>query len=126
MFDAMRTDKWTEVHRYAMELLREIVRWNPDGGSAQWQAIAPHVGRLTRLLRTMEALERPNSAPGEPARRAELLVVCAAVAAACDQHTRFAGPEAPVKVAAAQLSAALIRVGEAGAGVTRRQVARAR
>jgi hypothetical protein len=127
MFEHMRPDKWTDLHRYAMELLRTIVRWNPDPDSVHWRAICPHIARLTRVLQTMEALDGPAARPSDPARRAELLVACAAVAAACDRHTSFTGAEAAVKVAAAQLSAALIRLGEqGGSGVTRRQVARAR
>jgi hypothetical protein len=125
MFERMGADNWTDVHRYAMALLRAIVAWNPDWNSTRWQAMCPHVARLTRILQTVQAVDGPDARPSDPDRLVELLAAAVLAASACDQNSTFDGPERPVKLAAAQLGAALTRIGAETVTVTRRQVAAA-
>jgi hypothetical protein len=126
MFEHMGADNWNDVHRHAMALLHAIVRWDPAWESPRWQAMCPHVARLTRIMQAVHALDGPGARPGDPDRLVELLAAAVVAASACDQHARIDGPERRVKLAASALSAALVRLGAETASVTRRQVANAR
>jgi len=125
MFERMGADNWNDVHRYAMALLHAIVRWNPAWDSPRWQAMCPHVARLTRIMQAVHALDGPGARPGDPDRLVELLAAAVVAASACDQHASADGPERRVKSAAAALSDALVKLGADTGSVTRRQVANA-
>lgn len=121
----MGADNWTNVHRYAMALLHAVVIWNPDWNSPRWQAMCPHVARLTRILRTVHELDGPAARPSDPDRLVELLAAAVVAASACEQNARDEGAERSVKLAANRLGAALVRIGAEPVPATRRQLANA-
>jgi len=126
MFDHMGADNWTDVHRYAMALLRAIVAWNPDWSCPRWQAMCPHVARLTRIMQAVYALDGPGARPSDPDRLVELLAAAVVAASACEQNSTDDGPERAVKLAATRLGAVLTRLGAETDSVTRRQLANVR
>jgi hypothetical protein len=126
MFECMGADNWTDVHRYAMALLRAVVAWNPDWNSTRWQVMCPHVARLTRIMQAVYELDGPGARPADPDRLVELLAAAVAAAAVCEQHATGDGPEHGVKTAAGRLSAVLGRLGTETTSVTRRQLAHVR
>ncbi len=110
-----------------MALLRAVVVWNPDWNSARWQAMCPHVARLTRIMQTVYALDGPGTRPSDPERLVELVAAAVVAASACEHHAiDDGGPERGVKIAGATLGTVLTRLGADTNDVTRRQLAHVR
>jgi hypothetical protein len=126
MFECMGADNWTDVHRYAMALLRAVVVWNPGWDCPRWQAMCPHVARLTRILQAVHALDGPGARPGDPDRLVELLAAAVVAASACAQNSGVTPADRPVQLAARRLGDALTRIGAETGPVTRRQLANLR
>ena len=122
MFEHMEADRWNDIHKNAMALLRAIVAWNPDWASPRWQAMCPHVARLTRVLQTVYTLDGPGARPADPDRLVELLAAAVLAASACAQHAGADPPGLAVHRAAAGLGAALTGLSSESVPITRRQL----
>jgi hypothetical protein len=109
MFDPMNQDNWAILHRRAAELLHAVVLWNPPPRSPAWQAMCPHIARLTKVLLVADVLDESGGSPAEPVWRDELLASSEAVARACELHGGSVRVLPQVTVAANRLAAAIDR-----------------
>jgi hypothetical protein len=103
----MTPDNWATLHRRAAELLHAIVLWNPGPATPSWQAMCPHIARLTKILVVADVLDETGHGPVEPVWRRELLDAATAAGEACERHGGGLGDQRPVRAAATRLRTAV-------------------